>query len=60
MTLNLPMQDVNFSTDKIVTKLCALNETSACGPDGIHPLILKRAATALSTPLSAIFNKSHF
>ena len=57
--VNLPMQDVNFSTDKIVTKLCALNETSACGPDGIHPLILKRAATALSTPLSAIFNKSY-
>ena len=41
------MQDVTFSIDKIRKKLVELKESSSCGPDGIHPSVLKHSADAL-------------
>ena len=53
------MQDVTFSIDKIRKKLMELKESSSCGPDGIHPSVLKHSADALAIPLTVIFNVSY-
>ena len=53
------MQDVTFSIDKIRKKLMELKESSSCGPDGIHPSVLKHSADALAIPLTVIFNMSY-
>ena len=39
-------------------KLQQLKEDKACGPDGIHPKILKDCAETLAKPLSLIFTES--
>ncbi len=53
------MHDIVFTTEKILKKLLALKITSSCGPDEIHPSILKRAAHSLAGPLCIIFNLSY-
>ncbi len=53
------MPNITFTCDKICKKLLALKVTSSCGPDGIHPSILKHAAHALSFPLNKIFTMSY-
>ena len=53
------MPDVTFSIDKIRKKLMELKESSSCGPDGIHPSVLKYSADALAIPLTVIFNLSY-
>jgi len=35
-----------------------LAEDKSAGPDNIHPMLLKKCATAIAEPLSIIFNKS--
>ena len=52
------MQDITFSIDKIRKKLMELKDSSSCGPDGIHPSVLKHSADALAIPLNVIFNMS--
>ena len=53
------MQDVTFSIDKIRKKLMELKESSSCGPDGIHPSVLKHSADTLAITLTVIFNMSY-
>jgi len=35
-----------------------LAEDKSAGPDDIHPMLLKKCATAVAEPLSITFNKS--
>jgi len=49
---------VRFTRDSVQAVLSALDATSAMGPDGLHPRLLKECSKALSLPLSLIFTKS--
>ena len=42
----------------LLTLLNKLDVQKAFGPDGHHPLVLKRLAPALATPLTFLFNRS--
>ena len=39
-------------------KLGKLRTDKSCGPDGVHPLILKKLSDTLAGPLCIIFNTS--
>ena len=49
---------VRFPKAAVETALLSLDPSSAMGPDGIHPLLLKECAKELSLPLSFIFEQS--
>ena len=49
---------MDFSTEAVMNQLQRLAEDKSAGPDDIHPIILKRCATAVTEPLSAIFKSS--
>ena len=52
------LQDVLFEKQDIEEMLSFLKTDKAPGPDGLSPLILKRASATLSYPLSILFNRS--
>ena len=52
------LEDVTFSPDTIKDILEHLKESSAPGPDGIHPKVLSECAQYLSLPLYLIFKHS--
>ena len=52
------LDDIVFSKEDVKNMLDNLNVNKAPGPDGIGPLILKTASSALAYPLSIIFNLS--
>jgi hypothetical protein len=47
----------HITSDEVFASLRALNTTKSPGPDLHHPALLKNCASALSSPLSIIFNK---
>jgi hypothetical protein len=47
---------IQFTESEIVEAI--LDEQKGPGPDGISPLILKKLALAVSTPLTFLFNLS--
>jgi hypothetical protein len=47
--------DLSFSVDGVYSLLCALDSSSAMGPDEIHPMLLKSCASELAFPLHYIF-----
>jgi len=49
---------IDFSPDIVMKHLQKLAEDKSAGPDDIHPMLLKKCATAVAEPLSIIFNKS--
>jgi len=51
--------EIQFSYDSVHSKLVHLQESKSMGPDGVHPIVLKRCADVLATPLSMIFQKSY-
>ena len=51
-TLELPR------TIDVCEKLKRLKEDKACGPDGIHPKLLKECAEIIAIPLYQIFSRS--
>lgn len=42
----------------VLFKLNKLNGREGSGPDGLHPLILKKCCSAISRPLTLLFNES--
>ena len=52
------MEDVVVSLDLIAKVLCNLDSSSAAGPDGLHPHLLKACSVPLSWPLFLLFSKS--
>jgi ribonuclease P/MRP protein subunit RPP40 len=49
---------LNFDPDSVLKTLLGLKIDKSPGPDGIHPMILKKCASSVSTPLSLIFTQS--
>ena len=50
--------EIKITERGILDKIMNLKETSAPGPDGICPKLLKNAASALTLPLKLIYEKS--
>ena len=54
--LNSILSDINITPAKVKKKLDKLRTDKSCGPDGVHPLILKNLSSTLAKPLCNIFN----
>ena len=52
------LNEVALSTETVVKVLSELNSSSAAGPDGLHPHLLKACSDALSLPLYLPFVRS--
>ena len=52
------MLDFNISVDDVCKKLKQLKDDIFSGPDGIHPMVLKKMAEMDALPLELIFNMS--
>ena len=49
---------ISVTTEEVQTSLLSLDQNTAMGPDGIHPMVLKNCAKHLAYPLSIIFKRS--
>ena len=52
------LEDFNISVEKVKKQLANLNTGKAAGPDGLHPLLLAKAADSLAIPVTMLFQKS--
>jgi hypothetical protein len=52
------LDNFTITVGEVHGMLLALDSSSAVGPDGIHPNLLKSCASELAYPLSLIFNRS--
>ena len=52
-------KNMDLSKEAVEEKLMKLASDKSPGPDGIHPMVLKECASAVSEPLSLIFRKSY-
>lgn len=50
--------EFNFDYQFVFEELSSINTKKGAGPDGIHPLLLKKCAATLAKPLHTIFNES--
>ena len=48
----------NVTEEIIRNELLNLNASKSCGPDEIHPRLLKELAATISKPIAFVFNKS--
>ena len=52
------LSNITITEDMILKKLKSLRTDKSCGPDTVHPFILKNLAQTLVKPLSMIYNLS--
>ncbi len=52
------ISDIEITTKMVEKKILSLDVNKACGPDEIHPRLIKELVNEVSTPLATIFNKS--
>jgi hypothetical protein len=52
------IETIDVSAENVLKVLRQLPLKTACGPDGIPQMLLKKCAAALSSPMSAIFKSS--
>ena len=52
------LSDIEIKLEAITDKLGQLKDGKACGPDGLHPKLLKEARAELALPLQIIFSQS--
>ena len=58
LNINSPLTNITVTTEKVKKKLNKLRTDKSCGPDDVHPLILKKLSDTLAEPLCQIFNQS--
>ena len=51
---------IEISEDDMCKKLADLNPTKSCGPDGIHPRVLKELSNELAMPLKMLFDRTMY
>jgi len=51
---------VQFDEKSVLRKLQHLKVDKSPGPDGIHPALLKNCASAVTKPLTVIFQESYY
>ena len=52
------LDDVEIRFEEVQATLAALNGSSAMGPDGLHPVLLKTCSGSLAYPLMRVFQSS--
>ena len=57
-TINSKMPEIKISEAGVRKQLKALKTNKSCGPDGIHPRVLKELADVLAAPLTTLFQTS--
>ena len=58
LNTSIPMADLIISERMIYNQLKNLDVSKSCGPDSIHPRVLKELASELRKPVAFIFNLS--
>jgi len=58
ISIEMDEDDIDLGQEVVKRALQNLKTDKSPGPDGIHPLVLRECADALSSPLSTIFKKS--
>ena len=53
-----PLSSIDISQDIVYNKLTNLKPDKSPGPDGIHPRVLKEAASQLCFPFTLLFQRS--
>ena len=59
-TLKFPLtdEDLHFTQEDIIKTIKEIDESSACGPDDIPAIVLKRCCNAISEPILYIWEQS--
>lgn len=52
------LSNINVSIEQVWEQLCRLKPTKSCGPDDIHPRVLREVKEGVVLPLCLIFQKS--
>ena len=52
------LNNIQISTNQVKKKLEKLKTDKSCGPDGVHPLILKKLAESMAIPLAIVYQTS--
>lgn len=52
------LENIVFSRDDVLKKLKNLDPSKSCGPDGLHPRLLKELAEELADPIAELFTIS--
>ena len=52
------LSEAPFTLSRVRTALASLDPNGSMGPDGFHPVMLKRCSEAISLPLYLLFTKS--
>ena len=55
---NEKLSDFSITEDKVKKLLKELHPGKAAGPDGMHPMLLSKAAEVLAIPLTILFRTS--
>ena len=55
---NAKIEELNITGEMIRAEISKLNQNKSCGPDEIHPIILKKLSDFIIEPLMTIMNSS--
>ena len=53
---NMFLSNIVFTESDVVKVLSSLDDSKACGPDGVSPAVLKQCAKELTPSLVTLFN----
>ena len=56
--IQIPMEEVVFTEEDILSKIQSVNVYKAWGPDDLHPKVLKECSAQIKYPLHLIFTES--
>ena len=53
---NITLKDMKVTAERVKTELLKLNPNKSCGPDEIHPRMLKELSDQITPPLAFLLN----